>query len=298
MAVLSNEDINNIIEKNKGIIIMNMCGDNLTAPGYDFRIGFIRDSDEGNEPTKIECVFDTEEQREYKKEEFFNDSRLREEYIRNKERYKFRYRYELLSGHRYLVISKEYIALLKNYMATLHSRGSYALKGVIVTSTIIDPNYRGFIYASLINCSKETVYIKENNGFVTMVIQTLVTKTNKTLRKTEGGMPMDAEQTLNGTFSNVCEEATMAAKTYRTDAWKKIEREFEDQYAIFQRSSSKKARFMDEFSKAKKFFIENIFITKGFWIGVCIFILLLFTCATGGIDEAIAVLQKIIKKFL
>lgn len=295
MAVLSNVDIEKIISENKGIIIMNMRDKNLTALGYDFTIGFICDSDFGNEPEKIECIRDTKLDKEYIKEEFFNDFQLKEEYDKEKERYEFGYRYKLMPGKRYLVISKEYVALLKKYMATLHSRGSYALKGIIVTSTTIDPNYKGFIYASLINCSIKPVYIKEHNQFVTMVIQTLVTETDKNLPVTEGGMPMDAEQTLNGNFSNVCEKASIAAKAYRTDAWKKIEREFQDKYTAFQRSSTDKIRSKDRFSKIKKFFAEKVICKTGFWIGIGIAILLILAFAKGGVDKVIEVVQLLWK---
>lgn len=275
MAVLSNVDIEKILAENQGIIIMNKRDKNLTALGYDFTIGFICDSNSGEVPEKVECIYDAKLDEEYRKEDFFNNCQLQEEYEKNKdkERYKIIYRYKLISGNRYLVISEEYIALLRKYMATLHSRGSYALKGIVVASTTIDPNYRGFIYASLINYSGKPVYIKEHNQFITMVIQTLATATDKNLPKTEGGMPMDAEQTLNGNFSNICEKAAQAAKTYRTDAWKKIEREFQDQYAAFQSRSSNKKHFVD-WSKVQIFFINNVIPKGEFWIAV--FLLMIF----------------------
>lgn len=295
MAVLSDVDIDKIITENQGIIIMNKR-DNLTALGYDFTIGFICDSDSGKEPEKVECIYDAKVHEEYLKERLFNDCQLQEEYEINKdkERYEIRYRYKLLPGIRYLVISEEYIALLGEYMATLHSRGSYALKGIIVASTTIDPNYRGFIYASLINCSKNPVYIKEHNPFVTMVIQSLTTATDKNLPKTEGGMPKDAEQTLNGNFSNTCEEAVQAAKTYRTDAWKKIEREFQEQYAAFQSRTSNKKHFVD-WSKIKKFFVNNVMFKREFWIGLGLLILLLVTLFCKGIDPVIELIKDLLK---
>ncbi len=296
MAVLSNVDIDKIIMENRGIIIMNKHEKNLTAPGYDFTIGFIRDSDSGKKPEKVECIYDAKLDEEYLKEEFFNNCQLQEEYEKSKDgkRYEIRYRYKLLPGKRYLVISEEYIALLRDYMATLHSRGSYALKGIIVASTTIDPNYRGFIYASLINCSKEPVYIKEHNQFVTMVIQTVTTATDKHLAKTEGGMPMDAEQTLNGRFSNVCEETVRAAKTYRTDAWKKIEREFEDRYAAFQSRTSNKKHFVN-WLKIKELFVDNVMFKREFWIGVGLLILLLFIFFYKGIDAVIEFVNDLLK---
>lgn len=51
-------------------------------------------------------------------------------------------------------------------MATLHSRGSYALKGLIVSSTVIDPNYEGFIYASLFNVTSKEIFVKEKDVII------------------------------------------------------------------------------------------------------------------------------------
>lgn len=296
MAALSNVDIGRIIAGNKGIIIMNMNRDHLTAPGYDLTIGFICDSDTGKEPEKIECIYDRKFDREYMRSEFFGDRQLREEYEKNRdeERYRPGYRYKLMPGKRYLVISEEYVALLKKYMAVLYSRGSYALKGIVVTSTIIDPNYSGFIYASLVNCSAEPVYIKEHNQFATMVVHSLKTATDKTLPKTEGGMPRDAEQTLNGRFSNVCEAATTAAKRYRTDAWKKIEQQFRDQYAAFQSSWAGRAHFPKWVSRTKQFLIEKVIFKPKFWVGLGILILLLWAFVTEGLDKVTEVAGKLL----
>lgn len=292
MAALSDVDIKKIITENKGIIIMNMHDNNLTALGYDFTIGFICDSDTGDEPKKIECICDTESDKEYIKDNI-KDCQLKEEIETDKKRYKTEYRYKLEPGKRYLVISEEYIALLKKYMATLHSRGSYALKGIIVTSTTIDPNYMGFIYASLMNCSTKPVYIKEHNQFATMVIQTLTTATDKSLPKTERGMPKDAEQTLNGKFSNICEEASTAAKTYRADAWKRIQGEFQDKYADFEGNSSDKTHFVDWFFKIIKFLIEKVFSKWKFWMGIILVILTFLAYKAGGMDKVIELIRAI-----
>ena len=137
------------------------------------------------------------------------------------------------------------------------------------------------------------MYIKEHNQFATMIIQTVTTATDKELEKTEGGMPKDAEQTLNGRFSNVCEKVSTAAKTYRADAWKKIEQEFQNQFAAFERSQpvKKKKTFADRFSDTKKFLVEKM-ITKGkFWIGLGIFLLLMTAFVTRGLDEVIKIVQ-------
>lgn len=140
MSVLSNVDINEAIRNDKGILILNRNEHNITGLGYDLRIGHICDSDTGEEP-----IVNEEEEN----------------------------RYELLPGHRYLIVSEEYIYLSGQYMATLHSRASYGLKGLVIASTTVDPNYSGCIYASLINTTGKKVLIKQQNAFATMVIHEL-----------------------------------------------------------------------------------------------------------------------------
>lgn len=194
MAVLSDEDIKNAIIRNEGIIILNMRKESMTGAGYDLTIGFIRDSETGQEP-----------------ETYIDDPN----------------RYVLLPGHRYLVISKEFIYLSSQYMATLHSRGSYSLKGIILPSTVIDPNYAGFIVGSLFNCTSNKVYIKKDNQFATMVIQTLRTPTDKKLQKNADGRPMDALETLHSKYPNIDREACDAADVYYVKARKQIEYEYE-----------------------------------------------------------------------
>lgn len=303
MAVLSDVNIEEIMEKNKGIIIANMRKENLTALGYDFTIGFICDSDVGNEPTKVECIFDTESKKEYLKEDIINDRQLREEYEKYKggDRYRSRFRYKLEPGARYLVMSEEYLALCKYYMATLHSRGSYALKGILVTSTTIDPNYSGFVYASLINCSTGPVYIKEHNQFATMVVHMLAAPTERSLPKAEKGGFKDAEQTLDGRFSNICEKASTAAKTHRADAWKNLQEEYLKKHDAFinqemaasEKQPSRKARLIG-FGKK----LSGILTSKKFWIIFITIIVLAGAYISGGVEKLVEIGTKLVGQFL
>ncbi len=194
MSVLSNVDIKEIISSDRGILILNRNDDNITGPGYDLRIGFICDADTGKCPSVNE----------------------------EKEN-----RYELLPEHRYLIVSKEYIYLSGQYMATLYSRASYALKGLLVTSTTVDPNYSGCIYTSLINASRETVFIKQQNAFATMVIHELCTLTTTNVSKNEAGRPMTARETLNGTYCNVNEKAGNAAIRYGANIQQQVQDEYD-----------------------------------------------------------------------
>ncbi len=294
--MLTNDNIRKIISKNKGIIIMNMHDQKPTAVGYDFRIGFICDADSGEKPKKIEVIYDKTTKKEYKKRDFDNTPELSEEYKKfsDSDRYRLGYRYALLSGHRYLVISEEYIALMHKYMATLHSRASYALKGIVVTSTTIDPNYKGFIYASLMNCSKNDVYIKEHNQFVTMVVHKLTAATNMQLPKNEDGMPMDAEQTLSGSFSNICEKAVSSARAYRLDAWKEIEQEFGELYVKSQNNRYVMKHLIDWGPHIGNF-MKEIFSKSKFWFVVGAIVLFIIIYFLIGKEEAFQAFQMLLQ---
>lgn len=197
MSVLSDLDLKRILDNEEGIIILRHREKSITGVGYDLTIGFIRDSATGKIPETI-----TDE-----------DNTIR---------------YTLLSGHRYLVISKEFLYLSSQYMATLHSRGSYVLKGIIITSTTIDPNYIGCITGSLFNCSSEPIYIKKENQFATMVFHKLNTATNSILQINERGNPMDAQETFHGRYPNIHSDACEAGDAYYGYVRKIVEREFLD----------------------------------------------------------------------
>lgn len=207
MAVFSKKDIENVMKEDGDIIILNMCDENLTAVGYDLAIGFICDSATGKIP------------------EIYNEDHNR---------------YILLPGHRYLVISKEFLYLPSRCMATLHSRISYAMKGIIVTSTIIDPNYVGFVMGTLFNCTSEEIYIKKNNPFVTMVIHEFRTPTNVKLRKNEQNKPKDALATLDSKCPNIAKEARDAALIHWTKAREEIEYEYEAAKELMHEKMQKK----------------------------------------------------------
>ncbi|MCI8800570.1 MAG: hypothetical protein HFH88_12280 [Lachnospiraceae bacterium] len=193
MAVLSYDDIVRLIKKEEGILILNRRDKNISGLGYDLTIGFIRDADTGQVP-----------------ETFAEDNN----------------RYVLLSEHRYIVISKEFVYFSSQYMATLHSRGSYALKGIIVTSTTVDPNYAGCITGSLYICSPKDVYIKKDNSFATMVIHQLRTPTQKGLSRNEDGRLMDAQETFHSRYPNINADTIQAGDAYYGALRKQIEYEY------------------------------------------------------------------------
>ena len=196
MAVLGDIDLHDILENDAGIVISNLRKKSVTAAGYDLTIGFICDADEGTLPEIV-----TPEDRPDEP------------------------RYRLLRGHRYLIISREYVSFPAWYMATLHSRASYVLKGLVFSSTTIDPNFEGFLYASLINCSRSDIYIKTNNQIATMVIHEIRTPTDTVLQTNDDNSPRDAQGTLNAPFSNINPDAATYAKVYTTDEYQKIKAE-------------------------------------------------------------------------
>lgn len=197
MGVLSDVDLKRILDDNDGIIIIRKREKSITGPGYDLTIGFIRDADTGEEPAI-----------------FVDEDNVR--------------RYTLRSGHRYIVISREFLYLSSQYMATIHSRGSYALKGIIVTSTTVDPNYTGCITASLYNYSPSDVHIKQDNQFATMVFYRLCTPTNFFLPINERGNPMDTQETFHSRFPNIHSDACAAGDAYYGQVRKTVEPEYLD----------------------------------------------------------------------
>lgn len=242
MAVLSDKDLERILTDNDGIIILNRREKSITGLGYDLTIGFIRDANEGTEPATI-----TDE-----------DNNVR---------------YKLLPGKRYLVISKEFIYLSSKYMATLHSRGSYALKGIIVSSTTVDPNYAGCITCSLFNCSPNEIYIKKENQFVTMVFHDLRTPTASVLQLNDRGMPMDTRETFHGRHSNIHPKACSDGDMYCARIWESVKYEYnaalKEMYSRIEEKAAEKTETQAKEGSPKKEIIQITFLVgNGFDLNV------------------------------
>jgi len=165
MAVLSDIDIQNIVNK-KGLVINPFNLAQLTGVGYDLTIGCIVDADSQDLP---ECI-DGE--------------------------------YLLEGGHRYIVITKEYIWFSRSIMGTLHARGSLSLAGLSTTSTTVDPNFRGHMAMCVVNLSSSPISIKENEPFITLVIHKLQKATKLPLAITEDGHPRVAQRKISSIFSD------------------------------------------------------------------------------------------------
>lgn len=163
MAILSDININNIVNK-KDLVIIPYDSSQLTGVGYDLKIGCIVDADYQTSP---QCV--------------------------NGE-------YFLLGKHRYIIITKEYIWLSRAYMGTLHARGSLSLAGLSTPATTVDPNFKGHMAMCVVNLSDVAVSIKEDDPFITLVIHELKTVTKTPLRTTETGEERTAQRKLNKLF--------------------------------------------------------------------------------------------------
>lgn len=194
MPVLSDVDLRKVIEGDEGIILLNMCEKSITGAGYDLTIGVICDADTGEIP-----------------EIYPDDSN----------------KYMLLSGHRYLVISREFLYLSSRYMVTLHSHNSCALEGLLVTSTTIAPNYAGCITGLLINYSTKKVYIEKNIQFATMVIHELCTPTDTFLQENEHRRSTDHLETFHSRYSNIHPKACEIGDAFCERVRNEIKNEYE-----------------------------------------------------------------------
>lgn len=215
MAVFSDFDLRDALENDEGIIISRRNETSITAVGYDLTIGFLCDADEGTE-TQIDPKTN---------------------------------RYCLLPWHRYLVISYEHLYLPGHCMATLHSRVSYVTKGLMVSSTTIDPNFDGFIYSVLTNCSPNRVYVKEHNAFLTMVIHKLLTPTPTLLRTNEDRRPRDGYSAATAPFSNLHPNAAVLAKAYVSDSIQQTKTEYQ---AALARYAQKLQQHQDALSHSQQ----------------------------------------------
>lgn len=197
MAVLSDADFKEVLKQRDGIVLLNRRKESITGPGYDLTIGFLRDADTGEEPSSFTDI-------------------------------KGQIRCTLLPGHRYLVISKEFLYVSSHYMATIHSRGSYALKGLLLSSTVVDPNYAGCIAGCLFNSTPKPIHIKKDNQFATMVFHEFRTPTNTTIGLNDCGMPMDTLETLHGAYSNIHPDVCRDGDLYCGTVWEKVKYTYND----------------------------------------------------------------------
>lgn len=132
MSTLSIVDLKH--ELNKRIIIENSTPSSFTPLGYDLRIGAAYSPE-----TFQKAIFS-------KGAEF-----------------------TLLPGHSLQILCKEFIWLSPFIMASIHSRGTFAAKGLILNSTTIDPNWSGQMALALYNVSKNPITLHVGERFCTII---------------------------------------------------------------------------------------------------------------------------------
>lgn len=76
-----------------------------------------------------------------------------------------------------LIITKERVWLSGYVMASIHSRGSLAARGLFINSTTVDPHWNGTMIMRIYNSSPREEKIPKGKAFATMVIHSLRSKT-------------------------------------------------------------------------------------------------------------------------
>lgn len=194
MSVLSNLDLEKKINT-RDIVIIPYNENLITGLGYDLTIGTIVDLDDPQIPKAVNG------------------------------------KYLLKGKHRYIVITNEYVWLSRKYMATLHARGSLSLMGISLTSTTVDPNFRGYMPMRLTNLSDKDVEMKESEPFITLVVHNLKTATDKKIGTLEDGTLRIAERKISEIFgdndsrkTHLFEYLTKRQQKYRNDIDESINR--------------------------------------------------------------------------
>lgn len=132
MAALSNVDIQKELGKN--IVIEEFSSECLTPVGYDLRIGAAYSPG-------------------VHQEAIIGDGNT----------------VILKAGKMLQIICKEFVWLSSGVSASIHSRGSFSAKGLVLNSTTIDPNWSGQMALALFNFSDEDIEISIGERFATII---------------------------------------------------------------------------------------------------------------------------------
>jgi dCTP deaminase len=82
-------------------------------------------------------------------------------------------------GQQRLVATLERVELDENMAATLHIRSSLARAGMIASSALVDPGFRGQLTVSLFNAGASALTLARNDRFLQMVLHSLGIKTRR-----------------------------------------------------------------------------------------------------------------------
>lgn len=132
MAALSDVDIKKELGKN--IVIEEFDEGSLTPIGYDLRIG---------------AAFSPE----VNQEAVYTDGSS----------------VIIEPGKMLQIICKEFIWVSSRILASIHSRGSFSVEGLILNSTTIDPNWSGQMALALFNFSNHDIEVKIGDRFATII---------------------------------------------------------------------------------------------------------------------------------
>lgn len=66
------------------------------------------------------------------------------------------------------------IEIPKDYAGMLVPRSSTAAKGLIIQTSVIDPDYSGEIHLIITNCSNNSVYIEKNQRLCSLVVYSTI----------------------------------------------------------------------------------------------------------------------------
>lgn len=132
MAVLSSVDIRK--ELNKNIVIEELSKECLTPVGYDLRIGAAYSPGVSQEAISGEG----------------NTVVIK-------------------SGKMLQILCDEFVWLSSSIAASIHSRGSFSAKGLVLNSTTVDPNWSGQMAFALFNFSDDDIELKIGERFATMI---------------------------------------------------------------------------------------------------------------------------------
>lgn len=77
------------------------------------------------------------------------------------------------------------VAIPKGFAGMLVPRSSIAEKGLIIQTSIIDPDYIGEIHLIITNCSNKTVYVEKNQRLCSLVVYSILNPYIEVVKKLE-----------------------------------------------------------------------------------------------------------------
>gem|GEM_PF-4813099 len=150
MAVLGFEDLKE--QAGRSFVVHPTAQNSLTPLGFDLRIG---------QAFLLSQVGDQQEIVPTKKEDR----------AANQQQFCFP------ANSTSLVVTRERVWLSGGLMGAIHARGSLALRGLIINSTTVDPNWDGKMLMRIHNTSTQTEYLGQEDAFCTLVIHEVISST-------------------------------------------------------------------------------------------------------------------------